>query len=262
MKIRMSPMIPLYRAVSKLGYASRTQAISMIEAGEISVEGKVCFDPELLVMLETARIYHNDELVKFEPLCVIVLYKPKSVITSRKDDQGRTTVYSLLPSGLQSLHCVGRLDWATSGLLILTNDTSLSSWLTDPQNGVPRVYIVTVRGLMTPQQVEQMQKGIVDGKQELRSNAVVIRKSSNRESHLVMTLTEGKNREVRRLCSSVGHEVTKLKRVAYGSLTLGNLAPGEYRELSHEEILVAFPGVESRVRSHPSRSEIIGTADR
>ena len=242
MNIPMSSDVPLYRALSKLGYVSRTQARVMIEAGEISVDGKRCLDPEKTVSLETSRIFHNNSLVKHERLCVVMLYKPKGVITSRKDEQGRATVYSFLPPELQNLHCVGRLDWATSGLLILTNNTLFSAWLTDPQNGVPRIYVVTVRGLMTEQQAAQMQSGIVEGKQELKSDAVVVRKSSNRESHLVMTLTEGKNREVRRLCSSVGHEVTKLKRVAYGTLTLGNLAPGEYRQFNRDEIIAAFPG--------------------
>ena len=170
-----------------------------------------------------------------------MLYKPKNVITSRKDELGRATIYSLLPPELHSLHSVGRLDWATSGLLLLTNNTTLSAWLTDPGNGIPRVYVVTVRGLVTVQETEQMNNGINNRDQILKSNAVVIRKSSNRESHLIVTLTEGKNREVRRLCSSVGHEVTKLKRVAYGALTLGNMSPCEYRHLSSEELLSAFP---------------------
>lgn len=240
----MSTKVPLCRALSKLGFVSRTQARAMIEAGEISVEGKPCRDPDQLISMETTRIFHHDTLIKAEQLCVIMLYKPKGVITSRKDEQGRATVYSFLPPDLQNLHCVGRLDWATSGLLILTNNTLLSAWLTDPESGIPRVYVVTVRGLMTPQQAEQMHRGIIEGTQELKSDVVVVRKSSSRESHLVMTLSEGKNREVRRLCSSVGHEVTKLKRVAYGGLTLGSLAPGEYRQLSNEEIITAFPGVQ------------------
>jgi pseudouridine synthase len=239
----MSAKVPLYRALSKLGYVSRTQARAIIEAGEIIVDGKCSCDPDLLVSIGTANIFHNNKPVKPEQLCVIMLYKPRGVITSRRDEQGRATVYSLLPPELQNLHCAGRLDWATSGLLILTNNTLLSSWLTDPESEIPRVYIVTVRGMMTAEQAEQMRKGIVDGKQELKSDTVVVRKSSNRESHLVMTLTEGKNREVRRLCSSVGHEVTKLKRVAYGALTLESLAPGEYRKLNSEEIMAAFPGV-------------------
>jgi len=237
----MTLKVPLYRALSKLGYTSRTQALAMITAGEISVDGTKCSDPEQLISLQSTKIYHNGSLIKREELKMIMLYKPKGIITSRKDEQDRPTVYSLLPPELHSFHCVGRLDWATSGLLLLTNNTSLSSWLTDPENGIPRIYVVTVRGLITEEQAKQMQGGIVDDNQELKSDAVVVRKTSRRESHLVMTLTEGKNREVRRLCSSVGHEVTKLKRVAYGALTLGNLSPGEHRELSKDELIAAFP---------------------
>lgn len=245
--MKTAAKIPLYRALSKLGYTSRTQALSMIAAGEISIDGKPCFDPDCLVSMHTSQLKHHNEIVTHKDLCIILLYKPKNVITSRKDELGRATIYSLLPPELHSLHCVGRLDWATSGLLLLTNNTMLSSWLTDPGNGIPRVYVVTVRGLVTVQKTEQMNNGINDWDQILRSNAIVIRKSSNRESHLIVTLTEGKNREVRRLCSSVGHEVTKLKRVAYGALTLGDMSPGEYRHLSSEGLLSAFPGFPIKV---------------
>lgn len=245
----MTLKVPLYRAISKLGYTSRTQALAMIAAGEISIDGTKCSDPERLISLQTTKIYHNGSLIKHDELKVIMLYKPKGIITSRKDEQNRPTVYSLLPPELQSFHCVGRLDWATSGLLLLTNNTSLSAWLTDPQNGIPRIYVVTVRGLFTKEQAEQMHDGIVDSNQELRSDEVIVRKTSRRESHLVITLTEGKNREVRRLCSRVGHEVTKLKRVAYGPLTLGNLSPGKYRELSKDELIAAFPEVNSLFKS-------------
>ncbi|HEX2955491.1 MAG TPA: pseudouridine synthase [Chitinispirillaceae bacterium] len=243
----MSDKVPLNRVLSKLGYASRNQAVEMITSGEISINGDICRDPQRLISMETAKIYHNGTLLKPQKLLVIMLYKPKGVITSRKDEQGRPTVYSLLPPELHKLHCAGRLDWATSGLLLLTNNTVLSSWLTDPHSGVPRIYVVTVRGLVTGQDAEKMLSGITDDFEELKSDAVIIRKSSRRESHLVMTLTEGKNREVRRLCSSTGHEVTKLKRVQYGPLTLGNLAPGEYRELSIEEMTTAFPQIADEI---------------
>ncbi len=242
---KASAEVPLYRALSKLGYTSRSQAIAMIASGEIRVDGTPCRDPDRLVSLNTARLEHHVRLIKQEDLRVILLYKPRGIITSRKDTEGRPTVYSLLPSDLHNLHCVGRLDFATSGLLLLTNNTLLSAWLADPCNGVPRVYVATVRGLVTPQKVQSMLSGILDDGQQLKSDAIVVRKSSRRESHLVMTLTEGKNREVRRLCSSVGNEVTKLKRVSYGPLTLGDLSPGEHREVSREELCLAFPGVRS-----------------
>jgi pseudouridine synthase len=239
----MQPQIPLHRALSKLGFSSRTEAVALINSGVIFVDGKQCLDPEYLVQLDTTTISHGNQLITREPLRVLMLYKPKGVITSRKDEQGRPTIYSLLPPEHQKLHCVGRLDLATSGLLLLTNNTMLSAWLTDPRNGVPRVYIVTVRGLLTPENAGRMLAGIVDEGQVLKSEDIIVRKTSNRESHLVITLSEGKNREVRRLCSSVGHEVTKLKRVSYGPLTLGNLAPGQFREVEREELCTAFPDI-------------------
>lgn len=234
--------VPLYKALSKLGYASRTKAASLIAAGEIRVDGVPCRDPEHPVSLHTADIRHGETQIRAEPLKVIMLYKPKSVITSSKDEQGRKTVFDLLPAEYQNLHAVGRLDYATTGLLLLTNNTKLSSWLTDPEHGVPRVYVVTVRGMMTPEKAAKMMSGIMDEGQELRPDSVIVRKSSNRESHLVITLSEGKNREIRRLCKSTGNEVTKLKRVAYGPLTLGEMQPGEFREVGISELQEAFPG--------------------
>lgn len=241
----MSPKIPLYRALSKLGFSSRTEAIAMITSGAITVDGTQCLDPDRLVLPETARICHGGRPIEREALRVIMLYKPRGIITSRKDEKGRPTVYSLLPPEYHRLHCVGRLDFATTGLLLLTNNTQLSAWLTDPCNGVPRVYTVTVRGFLTPEEADTMLSGVIENGQTLRSDAAVVRKSSRRESHLVITLSEGKNREVRRLCSGVGHEVTRLKRVSYGPLTLESLAPGEFREVGREELCRAFPGVES-----------------
>jgi 23S rRNA pseudouridine2605 synthase len=114
---------------------------------------------------------------------------------------------------------VGRLDWATSGLLLLTTDTELADRLTDPRNAIPRVYAVTVRGKVTPESCERFERGIVDKGERMQADEVVLQKSSGRESHLVVTLTEGKNREIRRLCEAIGHPVTRLKRVAFGALT-------------------------------------------
>jgi len=242
----MSSNVPLCRALSKLGYTSRTQAIELITAGEITVDGSVCRDPFHPVSMQTATICHGEQSIAKQELKVILFYKPRGCITSRKDEQGRNTVYSFLPPELHTLHCVGRLDLATSGLLLLTNNTQLSEWLTNPSNGVPRVYVVTVRGMMTDEKIQLMMNGIDDCGQDLRTDSVAIRKSSRKESHLVITLSEGKNREVRRLCSSVGNEVTRLKRVSYGALTLGALEPGAFREVSREELVQVFPGVPLR----------------
>ena len=125
---------------------------------------------------------------------------------------------------------------ATTGLLILTNDTQLSAWLTDPANAVPRTYIVTVTGEFTAEKVGQALAGVMDEGELLKPAGVVLRKASRRESHLTVELTEGKNRELRRLFKALGHEVTHLKRVAFGPLQLGVLQPGQFRRLTREEI--------------------------
>jgi 23S rRNA pseudouridine2605 synthase len=236
--------VPLYRALSKLGIASRTQTRTWIEAGEIKINGTVCRDPEQLVTPEKDSIIHGEKIAERAPLHVIMLNKPKSVITTRSDEQGRPTVYTLLPQEFHSLHSVGRLDWASTGLLLFTNNTKLSSWLTDPVNHIPRTYVVTAKGLVTEETIKVMMTGIINEGQNLVANNVILRKSSKRESHLIVTLTEGKNREIRRLCKSFGHEVTKLKRVSFGGLELGDLAPGTFREVSVEEIPKAFAGVQ------------------
>ena len=236
-----SSAAPLYLAVCKLAGLSRAAAQELIAQGQISVNGAVCREPERMVSL-AAEIQQQGRPLARAPRTVIMLYKPRSIITSTKDEQNRPTVYSLLPPALHSLHCVGRLDFATSGLLLLTNDSRLSNWLTDPANAVPRVYTVTVRGKMTEPDADKMRAGIVDDDETLRAASVLVRKASGRESHLVLTLQQGKNREIRRLCKALGHEVTRLKRVAYGHLTLGNLQPGAFRELTDDELRAAFHG--------------------
>src|SRR5262249_25499255 len=136
-----------------------------------------------------------------------------------------------------------RLDLASSGVLLLTTDTALANRITDPANAVPRVYIVTVRGEVREADAAKMIQGIGAGRDAMRADRILLRKASARESHLTLHLREGKTREVRRLCSAVGHEVTRLKRVRLGGLELGALQPGDWRALTHEEVDAAFPPV-------------------
>ena len=234
-------LVPLGRALSKLGVASRKQTLEWIAAGEIEVDGAVCRDPDRLVSPERAVIRHREVTVRRAATPVVLLNKPRGTITSHRDEQGRLTVYTLLPPELHSLHCVGRLDWATSGLLLLTNDTRLLDWLTDPANRVPRTYVVTVRGEFGDADAARMRAGLVDDGERLQAGVVVVRKASRRESHLVLTLHEGRNREVRRLCKACGHEVTRLKRVAFGPLTLGDLQPGQFRDVAPGELAWTHP---------------------
>jgi 23S rRNA pseudouridine2605 synthase len=228
--------VPLARALSKLGVMSRAQAVQRILAGDVRISGRVVRDPGHLVVPETARIAVSDEAIEQRAALTILLHKPRGVVTTRSDPQGRTTVYDLLGDVGTYVAPVGRLDLASTGLLLLTNDTRLSNWLLDPVHQIPRTYVVTVRGELADESVARIQRGIRDDGELLRASKVEVLKRSGRETHVRVTLTEGKNRELRRLFAACGHEVTRLMRVAFGGLALGALAPGEWRIVAPEEV--------------------------
>ena len=232
----------LNRALSKLGLLSRSQANEAILAGRVTVNGRVVRAPGAPIDLDTARIVVADLEAKPATWRTIVLNKPRGVVTTHRDPQGRRTVYDVVGPVASGLIAAGRLDLATSGLLVMTTDTALAHWITDPAHAVARVYLVTVRGRVAPDTAARWEAGVSDGSDELRATRVVVRKVSNRESHLTIELREGKNREVRRLCAAVGHEVTRLRRVSFGGLSLGSLEPGTWREISRSEVAAAFPG--------------------
>jgi len=173
----------------------------------------------------------------------VLLHKPRGVVTTRTDPLGRPTVYDVLGEAGAGLKPVGRLDWATSGLLVLTSDADLGHWIADPAHQVAEVYAVTVRGRVEESALASLRAGIRVSGERLLASGVAIRKSSARETHLIVELREGRNREVRRIFDSLGHEVTRLKRVAFGGLTLGDLAPGRWRELKRWEVAQAFPAM-------------------
>lgn len=238
--------VSLERALSKLGIASRSEARRWIAEGRIQVDGRTTTNSQTPVVPERIRVEVDGEPAGRAAPLTVLLHKPRGVVTTRSDPQGRPTVYSCLEGIETFLGPVGRLDAATTGLLLLTNDTRLADWLTDPQNAVPRVYLVTVKGEMGEAEARRLEEGIEEDRERLAARSVRIRKRSGRETHLVVELTEGKNREIRRMLAAVGHEVTKLKRVAYGGLELGHLAPGKWRTVSPEELRDAFPGAPLR----------------
>ncbi len=248
---RLKPgQVSLERALSKLGIASRTQARAMIEAGRVRVNGVLREHPGFAVNPDRARIEIDggSPVERAAPL-TLALHKTRGTVTTRSDEKGRPTVFSLLSKSggeFPHLSAVGRLDQATTGLLILTNDTQLAAWLTDPKNGVVRTYLVSVRGEVTPEKLKTLSRGVLEKGEWLKPDDVVLRKASGKESHLVVKLSEGKNREIRRMFASLGHEVTQLKRVAYGGFELGTLKPGEYIELSQEQLRELFPGAPIR----------------
>jgi 23S rRNA pseudouridine2605 synthase len=243
---RSKGYVALNRALSKRGILSRTEATAAIQAGRVRIGGQVVRDPHRLVIPERIRVEvdglpdgsavasSHHETIASRARRVIAFHKPRGVVTTRRDPQGRTTVFDVLGEAGRGLIAVGRLDLATSGLLLLTNDTQLANTLTDPATAVPRVYIVTVRGRVTDDEVALLRDGVRDRGETLRAHAVSVRKVSHRESHLTVELREGRNREVRRLFGAVGHDVTALRRVRFGPIELARLSPGEWRDVSTE----------------------------
>ena len=229
--------VQLERAFSKLGIMSRSETKKYIEAGRISVDGRVIKDPAYLVIPESARIMIDGKPIIKAQNFTIVLNKPKGIVTTKSDEKGRRTVFDLLPDHLKHLHPVGRLDMATTGLLIMTTDTQFSNFLTDPGNQIPRIYTVSVTSLITDADLKRLSEGIMDKGELLKPRSITLRKASQKESHLTIELTEGKNREIRRMFEALGSEVTALKRIAFGNLKLGNLEPGQYREVAKKEII-------------------------
>jgi 23S rRNA pseudouridine2605 synthase len=227
-----APRIRLDRALSKLGLASRAEARGLIADGAVTVGGRIVKDASRLVDLKTATIAVEGRTAQVATWRTIALHKPRGVVTTRRDPEGRKTVFDLLGDEGRGLVTVGRLDMASTGLLLMTTDTRLAAWLTDPANAIVRRYIVTARGSVSDEAVARLEKGIGD----LKAHSVQVLKRSNRETHLKIELTEGRNREIRRLLDAVGHEVTRLLRVSFGGIELGTLQPGQFRKISRNDI--------------------------
>jgi 23S rRNA pseudouridine2605 synthase len=233
--------VPLERALSKIGAASRKDAHQLIVDGRVRVNGRVVVDPLAHVIPERAQIAIDGAQVARSRTRVIAFHKPRGVVTTRRDPEGRRTVFNVLGDEAAGLVAVGRLDLASTGLLLFTNDTRLAAALTDPAAALVRRYVVSVRGRVSADDAARLERGVdaasAQGKRErIGAKRVAIRKASERETHLIVDLIEGRNREIRRLFEAIGHEVTRLHRVAYGPIELGDLQPGEWREVQSSSL--------------------------
>jgi 23S rRNA pseudouridine2605 synthase len=226
--------VSLPRALSKLGYCSRKEAVRLIEAGRVTLEGRPATLPSLRADPGRSRIAVDGVPVgsRAQPL-VIALHKPTGFITSRVDPAGRPTVYDLLHGVPAWVFPVGRLDRDTSGLLVLTNDHGLGHRLTDPESHVSKTYHVLVRGIPDGAALRALREGgpLPDGT-VCRPAQVRSLGATRGGTWLEIVLTEGKNRQVRKMCRSVGHDVKALARVRIGGLGLGRIPPGGWRRLS------------------------------
>ena len=228
--------VGLARALSKLGYCSRSQATELICAGRVRLNGAIRRDPETPVYVDRDRIEVDHRIVGAEAKVYLMLNKPRGVVTTASDEKGRDTVYSCLGAGLPWVAPVGRLDKASEGLLLLTNDSEWAARISDPETHLDKTYHVQVGTMVDETLVTAMTNGVRAGNGEvLRAKQARMLRSGQKNTWLEIVLDEGKNRQIRRMLEVSDIEVLRLVRVAIGPLVLGKLAKGNCRRLSSEE---------------------------
>ena len=234
-----SRKIGLARALSKLGYCSRSQAAELIRAGQVRLNSKVSRDPETPVRLQWDKIEVDGRAVESERRVYLVMNKPRGLVTTANDEKGRETVYSILQSSGEDLPWVapvGRLDKASEGLLLWTNDSEWAARVAAPETHLEKTYHVQIGTLADQNFVCTLTRGVRTKQGDLLTvtRCRVIR-VGEKNCWLEITLDEGKNRQIRRMLEALGVEVLRLVRVAIGPLELGTLAKGTYRRMRPDE---------------------------
>jgi 23S rRNA pseudouridine2605 synthase len=226
----------LDRVLSRAGAGSRTEARRWIGAGRVAVNGRVIQTPDHWVDPGRDRVTLDGRPLRAARKRYLLLYKPTGYLTTYKDPEKRPTVYDLLDGVDEWVVPVGRLDLDTSGLLILTNDTDFGELLTNPKHKVPKTYLVKASTVLTEDQLAALRQGVQLSDGPTLPAQVRRVRDSARYTHLELTITEGRNRQVRRMLEAVGSKVLKLVRIAIGPLRIGDLPIGKWRELTPEEV--------------------------
>ena len=226
----------LQKYLSSCGVASRRKSEELILKGHVRVNDEIVSELGFKIS-EKDKVYVDDVLIKRSDKLYYLLYKPEKVICSVHDEKGRTTVIDLIDTQ-EKIFPVGRLDYDTSGLLLLTNDGELSNKLTHPSGHVPKTYSVKAEGIVTMDELRQLEKGIIlDGVKTKKARAKIVRTDKkNNKTYIELTITEGRNHQVKNMFDYINHRVLKLKRISYSFLNLSGLSIGEYRTLSIKEV--------------------------
>jgi 23S rRNA pseudouridine2605 synthase len=228
--------VGLARAISKLGYSSRSRAVEWIRAGKVRVNGNAVRNPEAPVRLGKDRVEVEGLAVSAAEKVYLMVNKPRGLVTTASDEKRRDTVYSLLPKGLPWIAPVGRLDQASEGLLLFTNDSKWAAGVTDPESHIDKTYHVQIGAVADARLVGALEGGMEmpDG-ETLRAKRASLLRRGEKHSWIEIVLDEGKNRQIRRMLDGFGVDVLRLVRIAIGPLWLGQLAKGAHRALRPEE---------------------------
>ncbi len=246
--------VTLPRALSKLGYCSRTQAEALISAGRVDVDGRTETDSAAWVDLDRARISVDGIAVAAETKVYLMLNKPRGLVTTRQDPEGRPTVYDCLKTfDAPHLSPVGRLDKASEGLLLFTNDTVLAQALLDPITHVAKTYHVQVDQQMDETQLDLMISGVASDNEWLTASAATVLRHGDRNAWIEVELRQGRNRQIRRMLDVLGVACLRLVRVRFGELALGDLRKGDVRALAESEVQQLRRAAGMEKRSEPGR---------
>jgi 23S rRNA pseudouridine2605 synthase len=223
--------------MSKLGYCSRSQANSLIRAGRVRLNGGLRRDPETPVHIGLDKISADEREIAADAKIYLMMNKPRGLVTTASDEKGRETVYSILGNaGLPWVAPVGRLDKASEGLLLMTNDSEWAARIAAPESHLEKIYHVQIGSIADESIVQALVKGIrTEDKNVLRARSAKVLRTGEKNCWLEIALNEGKNRQIRRMLQALGIEVMRLTRVAIGPLQLGDLGKGTYRRLSTDE---------------------------
>lgn len=231
----------LQKVISNSGYTSRRNAEKLITEGRVSVNGEVVTELGVKVNSEDIILIDGVEITKNEKKVYYILNKPRGYISSVKDEKGRNTIVDLIDTDLR-IYPVGRLDYNTTGLILLTNDGDFANHLMHPKNNIKKTYLAKIEGILTKDDIIKLKKGIViEDRKVDTSNFKVKKKDIEKNNSLVeITIVEGRNHIVKKIFSSLKHDVIKLTRTHYSFLSVDNLKSGEYRELTIKEVKKLF----------------------
>ena len=219
-----------------MGFCSRSEAFELIRGGRVRLKGVLTRNPEAPVRMGKDPVEVDGKTVTAAEKIYWMLNKPRSLVTTADDEQGRETVYAKLPKGLPWMSPVGRLDKASEGLLLFTNDSEWAARITSPESHLDKIYHVQIGIIAKEELLQELQRGVVDEQGEmLRAKRVTRIREGEKSSWIELVLDEGKNRQIRRMLEALGVEILRLIRVAIGPLQLGTLAKGEARELARAE---------------------------
>lgn len=231
-----SRRVGLARALSKLGYCSRSEAVKLIRAGRVSLNGRICREPEAPVHAESGRIEVDGQELAAPAKIYLMLNKPRGVVTTASDEKGRETVYAYLEESLPWVAPVGRLDKASEGLLLLTNDSEWAASVLAPETHLDKTYHVQIGATADAALIQSLTRGVKTREGSfLRAKHARILRGGEKNTWLEIVLDEGRNRHIRRMLAQLGIEVLRLLRVSVGPLCLGGLLKGASRGLTEAE---------------------------